>query len=139
MGEDELRTSACGGDSQAWSRLVERVLARTRQSYGSVGAASGSLSARRSVVCASTVAELVLPLVAEGAIRIDVRGRRRPPVRNVDVLVPDLLEGCRDGQVVAQDAVDRLAIGAVGRIGLQGLGVEVLGAQRLAEREGVLM
>ena len=81
------------------------------------------------------VRELVLSLVAEPAIGVDVRRVGRPPVPDVDVRVPELLEGGRHDDGAAAACAGWPAVRAVGRLGRQELAVEVLHVQRADQRE----
>ncbi len=134
MGEDVLRPRQVGHLVQLLE-LVQRVLPQDapvpRVGRRGVGLAEGAKERR----LREDGRELVLAFVVEDAVGVDIRHRRRPPVRDVDVAVADLLEGCRHHEVIAQDAVDRLAVLALGGLRLECVGVEVVHVQRAAERQ----
>ena len=132
--EDVLRAGQCRDLVEAIER-VEGVLAQDAPVPRVGGRGLGLVERAQQGGLGQDGGELVLPLVPERSIGVDVRGGRRPPVGDVDVLVAELLERGRHHQVVAQHPVDRLAILALGRLRLERIGVEVVQVQRAGERE----
>ena len=129
VGEDELRP-------RDLRDLVERVECPVvvvaehgpveRIGRGRLGLAEGSQQCR----LGEDIRELVLSVVVEDTVGVDVRDRRRPPVAEVEVPVAELLEGHRHDQVVAEDTMDRLPIGAVDGLVRERLVVEEVEVQR---------